>query len=419
MPNGYLVRLRYGRKRRVRLVIPMHNARAAAARAEALGELAAQLAEQPDGQVRELLRMAAEADDKGFAKVVAAVAKVASRGTQRAEQAPHAKWTLQQLGEAWTSGALAKEYPDTVRARKDARVDISRLQAHVYPVVGDVLVKAFGLRHYELVMRSLEGKRPTQRKLSPLSRRSIALTLTRLLSIAVYPLKILAAHPVPKGAVPHAKRARAYSYLYPDEDMRLMACAAVPLPWRALWGFLVREGCRVSEALGLRWDDVDLTRGVVRLDKNKTDDPRVWVLSPGVGHSLEQLRKSSNGGNLVFPQPPDPFSMARDLRLHLVQAGVKRKELLVSTTERMALRVHDLRGSFVTIALANGRSEAWVCDRTGHRSSQMIATYKRAARTASELALGDWAPLDAALGVGQGVGQAINRPADQRKKRRK
>ena len=31
---------------------------------------------------------------------------------------------------------------------------------------------------------------------------------------------------------------------------------------------------------------------------------------------------------------------------------------------------------FVTISLANGRTEAWIADRTGHRSSQMINAYR-------------------------------------------
>jgi integrase len=65
----------------------------------------------------------------------------------------------------------------------------------------------------------------------------------------------------------------------------------------------------------------------------------------------------------------------------------------------MALRAHDLRASFVTIALANGKTETWVADRTGHRSSQMIARYRRQARTAAELGLGAWTPLDAAIGA--------------------
>jgi len=55
--------------------------------------------------------------------------------------------------------------------------------------------------------------------------------------------------------------------------------------------------------------------------------------------------------------------------------------------------VHELRGTFVTISLANGKSESWIADRTGHRSSQMIARYKRTARTFAELHLGALALL--------------------------
>jgi hypothetical protein len=42
-----------------------------------------------------------------------------------------------------------------------------------------------------------------------------------------------------------------------------------------------------------------------------------------------------------------------------------------------------------SVALANGRSEAWIGDRTGHRSSAMIAKYKRTVRTLEELGTGD------------------------------
>jgi hypothetical protein len=45
--------------------------------------------------------------------------------------------------------------------------------------------------------------------------------------------------------------------------------------------------------------------------------------------------------------------------------------------------------------------EAWVADRTGHRSSQMINRYRRPARQASELQLGELTPLDEALQVNQ------------------
>jgi integrase len=54
-----------------------------------------------------------------------------------------------------------------------------------------------------------------------------------------------------------------------------------------------------------------------------------------------------------------------------------------------SIRVHDLRGTFVTVSLANGKSESWISDRTGHRSSLMIARYKRMARTLDELHAGE------------------------------
>jgi integrase len=76
----------------------------------------------------------------------------------------------------------------------------------------------------------------------------------------------------------------------------------VPILRRVFYGFLAREGMRSSEALGLSWDDLDLKRGVVRLDENKTDDPRAWALSAGVVEALERVRETT-AGELVFSIP--------------------------------------------------------------------------------------------------------------------
>ena len=73
-----------------------------------------------------------------------------------------------------------------------------------------------------------------------------------------------------------------------DEDARLLGCLSVPLSYRLLYGFLSREGMRKSEALGLTWGDIDLARGAVCLDANKTDDPRTWALDPGVAEALRR-----------------------------------------------------------------------------------------------------------------------------------
>lgn len=85
------------------------------------------------------------------------------------------------------------------------------------------------------------------------------------------------------------------------------------------------------------------------------------------------------------------------LRDDLHAAHIDRAELFESSKSRRQIRVHDLRATFVTLSLANGRTETWVADRTGHKSSVMINRYRRAARTVEELDLGWLAPLDEAV----------------------
>jgi hypothetical protein len=61
--------------------------------------------------------------------------------------------------------------------------------------------------------------------------------------------------------------------------------------------------------------------------------------------------------------------------------------------------LHALRALFVTEALARGENEAWVSDRTGHKSSQMIATYNRRARSFKQANMPHLGPLDVLLGL--------------------
>ncbi|WP_157907024.1 hypothetical protein [Sorangium cellulosum] len=172
--------------------------------------------------------------------------------------------------------------------------------------------------------------------MSPALRRHIAQLLHRLMAMAVFPCRLVAMNALPRGFLPKLGPAKAKACLYPDGDARLLAYSAIPLWWRVLWGFLNREGPRISEAARLQVQDVDLDRGALRLEKNKTNDPRARVLQ---------------------------------------------------------VRAHDTRSTFITVALANGRSETWVADRTGHRSSVMIQRTRRAARTFAELGLGELASL--------------------------
>ncbi len=352
--------------------------------------------------------------------------------------------TFGDFADEWVSGKLHARYPDHVRLKKssdddEAKVDLLR------PVLGHVPLASFTLDHAERAMRQLDELRTAReresarnaerdpRTLKPLSRssrRQYAQLIHRVLGLAVYPARLIASNPLPKGFLPKPGGAKPLAYLYPDEDAKLMAHMLTPLVLRVLFGFLDREGMREGEAMALRRRDVDLERGAVKLDENKTDDPRAWALTPGVTAALkgwfarqdaadDARREAARAEGETVKEPTDEEreaeraawfvfadedgralradSLADRFREALLASGVKRSELFEAKAGRMKIRVHDLRATFVTISLATGKTEAWVSSRTGHRSSAMIHKYRRAAQKVEELGLAALAPLDDAI----------------------
>jgi integrase len=74
-------------------------------------------------------------------------------------------------------------------------------------------------------------------------------------------------------------------------------------------------------------------------------------------------------GDHVFADNGVPLNvkhLAAQLRRDLQTVGVTRPQLFERSKVRMPLRAHDLRATFVTIALAQDRTETWISDRTGH-----------------------------------------------------
>lgn len=312
--------------------------------------------------------------------------------------------TIRQLGKRWTSGELSRLYPDHIRRKRSANEDDERLERYVFPVVGDIFVDKFSLDDAEDVMRGVPAER------APATRRHIAQLLYRMCRMAVFPLRLLKANPLPTGFLPRVGPGKAKGWVYPDEDAQLLASPKVPFEWRIYYGYLHREGMRSAEAAQLTFSDLDLVRGGVALDNNKTNDPRAWALSLGVPEALRAWRairerrgERIEANTLVFidedGKPMVEGNAAKRYRAHLRAAGITREVLFERNETRQPVRLHDTRATFITVALANGKSEAWVQDRTGHRSSTMINRYRRAARTVSELGLGDFRRLDEALRI--------------------
>lgn len=365
-------------------------------RAALLCELAAKLegAGHRDLVVPLLERAGAE-EGKALADVLTAAERLCSGEVQ----APTSVlMTVRAFGEQWTSGELHRRWPDHVKEKRSADDDRERLRRYVYPVVGEVLLKDFTLRHADAVMSSLPPS------LNPTTRRHCGQVMARLVKLAAYPARVIERSPLPPGFLPRVAQRKALAYLQPAEDARLMACTEIDLACRLFYGVDVREGPRRSELANMTWGQLDLDVGSVRLDENKTDDPRAWALQPDVVRALsswKKLRGEPSTDALVFADDAGkPIATSerthavQTFRHHLRLSGITRPELFEKSATRQPIRLHDLRATFVTLALANGRTETWVADRTGHKSSVMINRYRRAARHAAEIGLGPLGPLD-------------------------
>jgi len=311
--------------------------------------------------------------------------------------------TLKQLGGMWTSGKLRALYPSYINDKKSSKNDESRLRIYVYDHIGHIRMKELaGPEGVTLCMRVVE---PVEAKTSRATARHVALVLNRLFNMAVYPLQIIQANPLPKGFIPTLRDRKAMTWLYPDEDLRLMRCIHIPVNERLLYGFLAREGARVGEVHGIQLYELDLEHGWGHIDETKIGYPKDWPLRAGTIEALKRYRdrrmRSKSQWTHVFAFEdgtlPDRYKLAQHLREYLVAASVKRAQLFLKDKKRLALRVHDLRASFVTTALANNRTMSWVMDRTGHLTSKTVELYTRRARGHREQNLGDWTPLYEAI----------------------
>lgn len=104
------------------------------------------------------------------------------------------------------------------------------------------------------------------------------------------------------------------------------------------------RACAEGEAAHLTWGDVDLSKGLVSLDENKTDRPRSWVLDPGVAKVLAAWKKACG-------KPKNSAHVFRDVawdklepayRDHCEAVGITRARLFQAKANKLRLRAHDI-----------------------------------------------------------------------------
>ncbi len=418
LANGFAARLRVGQGSEGRveyeLVTCGRDPLKARARCTALGLIAARMraAKVALPDMTTLLEKGAKTSEAGWRYIVEGVERLCTDGRTATIEATDVP-TFEQHANDWTDGTLHKKFPDHV-AEVNSRRNEELLRLYIIPALAHLPIDRVTLDDAQRVMSELGeraravrvARRQKPKELSAEGRRKVAKTLNRVMALAVMPCRYVAHNPIPKGWVPRRQKAdRAKAFIFPQEDAKLLGCTRIPLLRRLAYGVLDREGMRTDELASLTWDDLDLDRGLLRLDENKTHSPRVWAMRPDVTRALTIWKErtapdgdedAERGNEKVFAEksvPLDPIPLAKQLRRDLNKAGVVRPELTEHNDHRMRIRAHDLRGTFVTIALANGKTETWVADRTGHTTSDMINTYRRVARQFAEANIGELGEL--------------------------
>ena len=143
----------------------------------------------------------------------------------------------------------------------------------------------------------------------------------------------------------------------------------LPVHVAAAIRLLMLTGCRCGEVLTLRWEDVALERNEIRLRDSKTG-PRVVPLSPAAARVLAGIPRLPGNPWVIAGRKPGARQMHISDYWHRVR-------------ERAGLddvRLHDLRHSFASRALALGEDLTMIGKLLGHRKIQTTARYAHLAR---------------------------------------
>ena len=137
---------------------------------------------------------------------------------------------------------------------------------------------------------------------------------------------------------------------------------------------LIFTGCRRNEILTLRWDYVDLERGMLLLPDSKTGD-KIVHLSPPAQDVLNKLpRVKGNPYVIIGAKPGHHWVNLRKVWRRLRDlAELEPIELPDGRLQHM--RIHDLRHSYASLAASGGASLLMIGKLLGHSQPQTTARY--------------------------------------------
>jgi integrase len=127
---------------------------------------------------------------------------------------------------------------------------------------------------------------------------------------------------------------------------------------------LILTGCRLGEIMTLKWDYADFDERVLRLPDSKTGKKVVHLGAPAVEYLQGAQRIDGNPWVITGTRPGKPLSDLQPFWQRVrARAGVK------------DVRIHDLRHTFASTAVASGQGLPMIGKLLGHTQVQTTARY--------------------------------------------
>lgn len=169
----------------------------------------------------------------------------------------------------------------------------------------------------------------------------------------------------PLGLLPHRYHRRA-PYIYTQDQITQLIEAAKQLPtlrglrpWTycALFGLMAITGLRVSEAIALNREDLDLTRGVLTIHRTKFGKTRLTPVHISTQHALRQYTRRRDR---IHSKPKTSSLFLADRGTRLTDCMVRQTFIklsrqigLRSASDSHGPRLHDLRHTFAVRTLVD------------------------------------------------------------------
>ena len=295
------------------------------------------------------------------------------------EPLPARAKTNREAGSAVTVTDLARRYFDqyaAVRCKPSTlRCYRSALARQILPSLGDLPARAVEREDVAALHHRLRE--------TPYRANQVLHILSKMFALAeVWGLRDPGSHPV--RSIRKYREHKRERFLSEEEFRRLgrvlheaeaevggKGGASIRASAVAALRLLMLTGCRRNEILGLKWKDVDRKAGELRLRDSKTG-ARAVPLPPAAGTVLAGVpRVPGNPWVITGARPGGRLSNLNDHWLRIrARAGLE------------DVRIHDLRHSFASRALALGESLPMIARLLGHGQAHTTARYAHLAHDA-------------------------------------